>query len=310
MASFLLVGLPRSGTSWVGQALSRGPGVRYLDEPDGFREAFPFRVMMRYGESPILDRSDPAPDYERLWRGILAGGLETRDPRGMLGQLAFERAGTQARRNARAGSGTSFLLRVAERTAQPPRPDLNAQHVFVTSVQCMGSLDWIVERFAPRVIILFRSLLNTIASWHELEYMRNPRETASITTYAWKHWRVEPPPSDAPEIAHRAFIVAVQTGMLRCAADDHPDWTTASHEELCVDAAARLPALAGQIGLDWTKAADDFIQDSNREGGGPWSTTRVTHLQPERWRDRLTPEDVSAINSVIDQFPEEARVTV
>ena len=139
---------------------------------------------------------------------------------------------------------------------------------------------------------------------------RNPRESASLSAYAWKHWKVKPPASDAPVIAHRAFIVGVQTGMLRCAADTHPEWTVASHEDLCVDAAVRLPQLAGAVGLDWSPAADDFVQASNREGGDPWSTNRLTHLQPERWRDRLTPEDVRAINSVIDQFPEEARVTV
>ncbi|MBM3674640.1 MAG: hypothetical protein FJW88_06730, partial [Actinobacteria bacterium] len=75
MPRFLLVGVPRSGTSWTGTALGLTAGTRYVDEPDGFRDAFAFRVMMRRGENPVLDPADPAPDYEQLWSGAFAGGL-------------------------------------------------------------------------------------------------------------------------------------------------------------------------------------------------------------------------------------------
>lgn len=308
MIPYLLVGLPRSGTSWVGKSLTQGPGVRYLDEPDGFREPFPFRVMMQYGESPILDPGDPAPDYERLWRGIYSGGLRSQNVRGRIAQAAFDRAGTAARRRARAGDGTSLLLQLAMRTAQPPTPDPDAVHLFVKSVQCIGAVDWIVNRHSPRVIVLFRSLLNTVASWYQLEFVRNPREVAALTAYARRSWGVEPPPPTAPAVAHQTFVVAVHTGMLRCAADRHPEWTVASHEEICLDPPARLRALAETVGLEWTEAADSAVRESDRDGNEPFSTNRVSQREPERWRERLTPDDVSEIRRVIDGFPDEARV--
>jgi hypothetical protein len=310
MGSYLLVGVPRSGTSWVGEALSLGHGAKYLDEPDGFRDAFPFRVMMRYGESPILAPGDAAPDYERMWNGILSGGRPPRDPRGRLGQFAFEQAGTEARRRARAGTGTSLWLQVAEQTAQPARTDPDARDVFVTSVQCVGALDWIAQRFSPRVIVLFRSLLNTVASWHEMTYMHNPKESATLAAFAQRAWGVDPPAPDAPLVAQRAFVVAVQFGLLRSAIARHPEWVVASHEELCGDASVRLRALAAAVGLDWSDAADDFVRASNEESDEPWGTKRLTHLQPERWRDRLGAEDVDAIREVVDRFPDRAGIAI
>ena len=78
--SLLIVGVPRSGTTWTGRVLGRTEGAVYVNEPDGFRDPFAFRVMLARGENPIVGVGESASDYERLWRGALAGG----DPTGTL----------------------------------------------------------------------------------------------------------------------------------------------------------------------------------------------------------------------------------
>jgi len=75
MARILLAGVPRSGTSWTGSALGATPGTRYVDEPDGFRDAFAFKVMMEFGENARLEPGAVAPDYRTLWAGAFAGGV-------------------------------------------------------------------------------------------------------------------------------------------------------------------------------------------------------------------------------------------
>ena len=310
MASYLLVGLARSGTTWVGTSLGRTPNVRYLNEPDGFRDAFPFRTMMKYGENPMLGAGAHAPDYERLWDGVFTGGARSRSRRGRVAQVAFDRAGTDARRLARAGCGTSPLLRLALHAAQPPVGVTGHEHVLVKSVQCIGALDWIDHRYSPTVIVVFRSILNTVASWHQLDFVRNPREWAVLVEYARREWSVSPPPATAPVIAHRAFVVAVQTAMLRRAADRHPAWTVVQHEALCEDVSARFRSLAATIGLEWSDAADESVRASDQDGSEPFGTKRVSSLQPERWRERLSDDDVNEIRGVTAMFPDDARVRV
>lgn len=308
MASFLLVGLARSGTTWVGTSLARAQNVRYLNEPDGFRDAFAFRTMMHYGENPMLERGATAPDYARLWDGTFSGGVRPRSRRGRIAQVAFDRAGTEARRRARAGDGTSLLLQLALRTAQPPVAWPGPEHVFVKSVQCIGAVEWIVQRYSPRVIVLFRSVLNTVASWNQLDFVRNPREVAALALHARARWGVEPLPADAPPIAHQTFMIATQNAMLRSAQEAHPEWSVASHEGLCVDAPTRMGELAASVGLEWTDAAAEAVRASDRDGSDPFGTLRATSLQPDKWRERLTEADLTEIRSVLARFPAEARV--
>jgi hypothetical protein len=307
MVRILLVGVPRSGTSWTGRALGSTLDTCYVDEPDGFRDAFAFKVMMEFGEYAHVEPGAPAPEYRRLWAGAFAGGSRARGPRARLAEWTYQRAGTPARRSARRGGSISLWLQAALRTAEPAVADPSARNVVVKSVQCALALEWIAHEFAPRVVVLFRHPLNTIASWRDMGFVasatRNPREHAVLTEAAATRWGVVPPPADAPELAHHAFEFGVLTNALADAAAVHPDWIVARHEELCVDAPARLRELAEALGLDWSDAADRFVRASDREGAG-FATTRVASAQPDRWRDRLSTEDVDAIREVLRGFPD------
>ena len=307
MARILLAGVPRSGTSWTGQALGATPGTRYVDEPDGFRDAYAFEVMMGVGENAHLEPGAVAPEYRRLWAGAFAGGVRAPGLRARFAEWTYHRAGTPARRLARRGGPVSPWLRAARRTAVPPVADPAARNVVVKSVQCSLSVEWLAHEFGPQVVVLFRHPLNTIASWRDMGFVasvdRNPREHAVLTGIAATQWGVEPPPPDAPELAHHAFEFGVLTNALADAAARHPDWVVARHEDLCVDAPTRLRALAERLDLGWGDAAERFVRESDRDGAG-FATTRVARDLPEAWRDRLTAEDVDAVLDVLRGFPD------
>jgi hypothetical protein len=309
MARILLAGVPRSGTSWTGQALGTTPGTRYVDEPDGFRDAFAFKVMMECGENARLDPGAVAPDYRRLWAGAFAGGLRAPGAAARFAEWTYHRAGTPARRRARRGDRISPWLQAALRTAAPPVADPRARHVVVKSVQCGLAVAWLAQEFGPQVVVLFRHPLNTIASWREMGFVasgdRNPREHEVIVATAAERWGIAPPPPDAPELARHAFEFGVLTNALADAAARNPGWVVARHEELCVDSAVRMRALAEQVGLEWSDDAERFVRDSNRDGAG-FATTRVASEQVDRWRDRLSADDVETIRAVLHGFPDRA----
>jgi hypothetical protein len=307
MARILLAGVPRSGTSWTGSTLGLTSGTCYVDEPDGFRDAFAFSVMMQFGENARLEPGAVAPDYRRLWAGAFAGGRPAPGPRARFAAWTYHRAGTPARRRARAGDGVSPWLRAAVATAAPPVADPSARHVVVKSVQCALATEWIAQEFSPQVVVLFRHPMNTIASWRDMDFVpsrtRNLREHAVLTRLAEERWGVTPPAADAPELAHHAFEFGVLTNALVDAAARHPEWTVARHEDLCVDSSSRLRELAERLGLTWNDAADRFVRESDRDGAG-FATTRVASEQPDRWRARLSSDDVDAIRGVLRSFPD------
>jgi hypothetical protein len=198
-------------------------------------------------------------------------------------------------------------LRAAAATAAPPVADPSARHVLVKSVQCELATEWIAREFSPQVVVLFRHPMNTIASWRDMEFVasaaRNLREHAALIRVAEERWGVAPPPAHAAELAHHAFEFGVLTNALVDAAARHPEWIVARHEDLCVDAPSRLRELAERLGLAWNDAADRFVRESDRDGAG-FATTRVASEQRDRWRDRLSSDDVDAIRSVLRTFPD------
>ena len=301
-SKLLIVGVPRSGTTWTGRVLGRTEGAVYVNEPDGFRDPFAFRVMLGRGENPIVDAGDRAHDYERLWRGALAGGRPTGSPRDRLARLVYDRTPLDARRAARAGAGIPARLRLAAAAAVPRGPEPSAGPVVVKSVQSILALDWLWERFRPRVLVVERNPFNVLASWIELGYVRNVRERDAVAGFAARRWGVEPPGPDSPQLVHQAFTYATLATELREAAARHPEWAVARHEELCVDPAASFRALAEGVGLRWGAEAAGFLAESDADGT-PYRTLRRTAEQPERWRERLDGAQVATIRSVLARFP-------
>ena len=233
MGPYLLVGVPRSGTSWTGETLGRAQGVRYVDEPDGFRDPFPFRVMLELGENPAIAPGASVADYERLWAGSFSGGMPPRGLRSRISNRAYHSVATEDRQRARAGQGIVPALRLAARCAQPPVADPGAAHVLVKSVQCARSVEWIVQRFEPRVALILRNPLNALASWRDFGFAKNPREAASLAAYAHERWGITAPAESEPQLAQQTFTFGVLTAALLAAADRHSGWLVVRHEELC-----------------------------------------------------------------------------
>ena len=273
-----------------------------VDEPDGFRDAFPFRVMMRYGENPALLPGAHAPDYERLWTGAFAGGMRSRTARARIAARAYHQAGTDARRKARSGGRVSPWLHLASNLAEPPLADPAANHVLVKSVQCARSIEWIVDTFEPRVVVIVRHPLNALASWRDLGFVRNPSENHDLARFARDQWDVKAPPLGAPLLAQQAFVFGVLTSALLAAVDRHPEWIVVRHEQLCTNPIVELQSLADRLGLMWTPSAEDFVLESDRRGEG-FATARVASELVDGWRTRLDDAEVELIRGVLGAFP-------
>jgi len=301
MSALLIAGVPRSGTTWIGRALGHTENTAYVNEPDGFRDPLAFRTMLRYGENPVLEPGQDAPDMEALWRGALAGGRPAATVRDRLARALYERPplddlrAARARGHAAGKAGLAARLAVP-RVAEPGRP------VVVKSVQSALALEWIADRFSPRVLVIERNPFNVLSSWNELGYVRNPRETAAISAYARNRWAIEPPDEGAPHLALQAFLFGVLTSSLREAAARHPEWAHTRHEDLCIDSLTRFRALAAEVGLVWGDEAERFLTESDREGT-PYRTQRRTEEQPDRWRDRLDADQVTIIRDTLARFP-------
>lgn len=302
MSRVLLLGVPRSGTTWVGRALGATDGAAYVNEPDGFGEPLALGIMLKYGEHPYIAPGDKAADYEQLWTSAFGGGLPSRTLRNKAARFIYDRTPLDDRRAARATGKIPLRLRMVKALAQPFGATPDARHVVVKTVQGCLSTDWILEHFDARVILIERNPFNVLSSWRDLGFVSEGREFDRIALLARERWGVERPSIGAPHLALQSFFYGVLSASLRESAVRHPDWIQTTHEYLCVESNARFAALASQVGLEWGENATAFISDSNKDGT-PFRTLRRSADQPERWRERLSVEETQTIRSVLESFP-------
>ncbi len=302
MTRLLIVGAPRSGTTWVGEVLGSTDGAIYVNEPDGDHEPFAYKARRRHRIVPEMRPGDSSPNFERLWAGAFAGGMRSGELRDKIARRLYGASPVEDRWEVWLGGRESLWLCAAAAFARPPVGAPDAVHVVVKSVRAELCVDWIVNNFAPTVLLVERNPLNALSSWIELGYARDPRECAVLGEVARDHWGVTPPSTSAPLLTRQAFSFGVLAGALRDASIAHPEWRVVSHEELCTDPARNFQTLASDLGLTWNAVAAEHVQQADRSGVG-YMTNRRSSEQPERWRERLNDDQVQEIMAALSQLP-------
>ncbi len=294
----VLVGVARSGTSWLGHALGRAQGVRFYYEPDNV-DADPAAVASAgrrgFGPYPIIDNDQDAGQFAPLWDLVFSGRLPfalrerrrlrpaamiaLRLPRSVRDPLVRGAASLSARRPGRAGS------------------------IVVKTIYATFSLEWLVARYKPRVIAMQRNPLNVVSSWRELRIPLFDLATRPIIRSRYiEPLGIEPPGPDASDVAQIAWHVGLLTHVIAQSLENHPEWHFVTHEDLCEDPITTIRSICDQVGLTWTDDIDRFLNENNRRGEG-LAPVRIATEEPTRWRERLSTQEIGDIEKVLQAFP-------
>jgi hypothetical protein len=203
------------------------------------------------------------------------------------------------------------ILDASVALSTPLRPAA-APRLIVKSVFSALALAWVCESWKPRLVIVSRSALNTVASWR---YRGWPRPLLGHPLFAaggdadrdvFRRLVPEATIPPAPPLDRRLErltweLCALRTVMLdaqaHCAGA-----VVVSHEDVCTDPRSRLLNLFDELGLKWSNAVDAFLASSNTRGEGAFDTRRVATEEALRWQDRLDAAEVAGIQSVVDGF--------
>jgi hypothetical protein len=312
----LVVGVPRSGTTWVGNVLARSASATYLGEPDNhLRFAFALRAKLRAGERQYpalnLEREDGRQhDLRLLWESAFSEEPRrgVAELRGRSANRLVELAGGM--RVLRAFEGArrkSPVLTAAVALARPERPRASAPSLVVKSVYAPLYAEWVQMRGEVRVVAVLRHPRNVVSSWVELGWM-NPAGPDPIATAFDPEIAQDlasaygAPVPDGSRLARSTWLVAALTCALEDACRRNPHWVRVVHEQLCVRPPESFPVLAAAAGLPWSKIGDDLLEETNRPGRG-YDPSRVSAEMPDAWRRRLTEEQVAEVDGVLRRFP-------
>lgn len=305
----LVVGTPRSGTTWVEQVLGRTPGAHVVHEPDNETcDPFALPAKVYLGRFPVLGAEDVAPpEYVDLWNRAFAGRLHRNGPRWLTAKVLLKSAGPDL--DAALDQSIRRLsprLRLMTALAPVPTSSRRSPQVVVKSVHACLAVEWIARRYHPTVLVVRRHPLSVVASYVELGWRdsglhRHPLLQPGASPWPW----VPPLPDGASPVARIAWQVGLFTSALESALERNPHWHAVSHEALCREPEAVFRSLCTALELPWQPAATEFLAASNRPGTG-LTTYRVAADQPGAWRRRLSPGQIEEAAAVLSRFPASA----
>jgi hypothetical protein len=290
----LLLGVARSGTRWLATALGNAEGTRVVKEPDNVDADPTGSGVSRFGFGPypMIARDDPAPQFRALWDLSFSDRVPNKP--------GLRRSAARAALRLPRGIRDPLLRRTAQAMSALPG---RSPHVVVKSIYAHFYVEWLLGHYEPRVVVIQRNPLNAISSWIELGvHGFDLFDRPAIRERYLEPLGIRVPQASASVTQRTAAWVGLLTTVLSGHVEQHPEWLLVTHEELCIDPQVRIREVCEQVGLAWSEGIEHFLSESNRPGEG-FSHIRVTREQPNRWRKRLTDQQLAEIEEVLGQFP-------
>jgi Sulfotransferase family len=297
----LVVGLPRSGTTWTESILGTAVDASIVSEPDNEKLSAPAIWAKRsLGRFPVMFAGDEAPAYRRLWRWALTGAPASRSLR--AAQRLVERSDPEAVEQLVKGR-PSPELRIAGILGSRPGFGEVPGVLVAKSVHACLAIDWLVTEFDLDVLVVLRHPANVLSSWLELDLPDQDRDLASHPRVGKRFldvWDV-PLPGSGP-VERAAWQVGLLTAALEEFAHAHTDWVVRTHEQICTDPDLEFRSLFLELGLTWGPTTSELVELSDKPGSG-FTLNRKSSELADSWRTRLDPGVVDMLGRVLRPFP-------
>ena len=302
----LIVGAPRSGTTWLAKIIDSHPDVLYRHEPD---ETLPGSARLTPEALPALltawvaDRGartvTKRPFFPKSWQPNWARTLRT-----LL---------------AGAASAASRLPPPLDRLAQVEIPDLMcrpAPRVAIKSVRwALGAA--ILARTLPasRTIFILRHPCGQVASVMRGNRQRRfdlqtpgtdmPFDEAGTLAFVAAHGVDDPTFQALPDAAKYAWSWRAFNEPAYAVLAPQPNVHVVLYEALCVRPEALSRRMLAFACLDWTHQTEEFVSLSAVHQGraGYYAIFRDAVAAAEAWRKTMSEADQQAVRSVVAASP-------
>jgi hypothetical protein len=305
-APILVLGAPRSGTTWLAKIIDSHPDVLYRHEPDA---AIP-------GPSPVTPDALPA---------LLARWAADRSPHSVTKQPYFRKS-WQSGWSRQVRTLLAAAVSAAARMPAPFNalgrlrlPDLAARPAPRVAIKSVGWAEGaaVLARTLPdsRTIFILRHPCGQVASvmrgnrQHRFDLTTEgtdmPFDEAATIRFAVAHGTAEARFQALPDAAKYAWSWRALNEPAYAALAAQPNVHVVLYEALCAEPRRLGRRILQFAGLDWTRQTEDFVARSTSHSGrvGYHAIFRDAVAAAEAWRHTMTPADQAAVRSVTAASP-------
>ena len=305
----LLLGAPRSGTTWLGRILDSHPDVLYRHEPD---------MVRRNRDIPAVCLAEETPKFRDMARAYLRGLMNVRSLTCAAGQPLFRKSyrrrwlGALRRAYANALHSVTKPAWLRQRLRQSNLPDLVAarrvpgMHLVLKSVRSRGRGGLYAQALPQaRVIVVLRDPLSQVAAM-----MRGTRgaqfqshiPTAELlrSTQARDAGLTEATYRQMPVLEKLAWNWTILNQKIADDLQGRDNVLFVQYHDLCTAPMRIAREVFEFLGLDWHAQTEDFIRACvDYEGPDPaFRHYRNARRSLNRWQGDLRQEDRQRIEAV------------
>jgi Sulfotransferase family len=305
-ALILILGAPRSGTTWLAKIIDSHPDVLYRHEPD---EAVPCPSRLTADALPALLARWAAetgartvakrPYFEKSWQSGWARGFRA------LFATAVSAAGRLPR-----------PLRALGACRIPDLGFRTAPRLAIKSISWAAGAA-AVARTLPgsRTLFIVRHPCAQVASvmrgnqTHRFDLKTEgtdmPFDEARAVRFAAVSGVAEESFQALPDAAKYAWSWRAFNEPTYAALADQPNVHVVLYEALCTDPEAVAQEILTFAGLEWTRQTEDFVRRSSAYEGraGYYELFRNAVAAAEAWRNSMSQADQEAVRSVVAASP-------
>lgn len=311
----LLVGVPRSGTTWTAEILSTAKDTCYIHEPDNTKHSFVAdKIYKKLHRMPYVDENYSDIKFYNYWDKVFNKRLLPDNLTSALFLLFLSELSKKI-------VGKSFAFQPAFAINKKNYPT-NAQRYkqFIKSwkgwyykskhstrilkVNLSGlMLPYFVKNFNPKIVIVLRHPANIISSYLKLDMAdadRNILQQEQLVRDYLIPYMDEINKLNKP-LEKMGLQVAVHYYIWEKQSEKF-DWTMIKHEDLCVEPEKKFQKLFEKLRLTWNQDSIDEINKHNNEGDG-YNTYRKSSSLVNKWKKSLSLEQVEQIKKGYSVLP-------
>ncbi len=306
----LIIGTPRSGTTWVFDVLASAAGVTAVLEPDNEKVSFLGRAfkghLPRY---PTLQPGDVDATYLALWHHALnsplASWLGTNRLLRSMERFVFNGERLVERKEqvalSKFKSNPLYVELQPEVEFSEPLPkSINHKQRIVKSVHAVFAAEWLAKHLRCQHILLVQRMPHGILSSMKKLAMADAVRVGSLAPHLSPEELSQcERATTSPEqyLTAATLQLAKMYAWMGLLARWHPDWLLVKHEELCQNPVEQYRALFDRVELPWSAKIEAGIRDRDRPGEG-FATVRKASDQIGKWKKSLSMSEITMIDQI------------
>ena len=179
--------------------------------------------------------------------------------------------------------------------------------IIVKDVASLMSLEWVAERYDPAMMIILRhpcaTILSEIDKETPVEYSREILlKQPNLFEDHLEPYRGHIENAHTP-LEILATVWAARYRVVANALVKHPEWPVLYYEDVCSDPLPEFMRIFDYFDLSWTVRVEEHIKKtSTTEVPGRYSGVRVSAKQLDKWKAKMTQEQVDTVRRCVEVF--------